>query len=64
MVEGRLERCINQVFRPKTISVDRPEGIGDCYYCQYDPIKNKDCKGYYPISISVYEVTKQYENKV
>ena len=45
-----LERivCINQFFRPKDVRF-KSETHGDCVICQYDPINNAICSGYYPV---------------
>lgn len=61
MAENQLERCINQVFRPKIKTSVNPEGTGDCYNCSYDPVNNPKCKAYYPITITIYNV---YERQV
>jgi hypothetical protein len=48
-----MERCINQVFRPKMKVIVRNRG--DCTTCQ--PCKNNiHCSGYYPIGVFGVEV--------
>ena len=54
--EGGIERCIRQVFRPEIYTNVRPDGWGDCYHCKYDPVKNKQCAGYYPIKVATFDV--------
>ena len=53
-----LERCINQIFRPKSDIGIIIEGAGNCYTCRYDSSNNKKCKHYYPIKIMTYTVQK------
>lgn len=48
--------CINQFFTPKYSFVK--EGYGNCKICTADE-KNKECLGYYPITI----MRIKYENK-
>lgn len=61
MGEESLERCINQVFRPK---LKLPEymrnGGGDCTVCQPDKDGNGHCSRYHPIRVHIIEV-KNYQ---
>ena len=52
----KITGCIHQFFRPKYYFPS--EGVGDCRICTADE-KNKECKGYYPITL----MRIKYENK-
>lgn len=60
--DGRvtIERCINQVFRPKKQSYT-PPGKGYCPTCEYDPENNKQCTGYQgvPVTYTIKEEETQ-----
>lgn len=48
----KKEMCVNQISRP-----DAPmlPGYGDCRACVSDQ-KNKECKGYIPVTVKVFDV--------
>ena len=53
----QIKRCIHQVFRPTGPSyIHTPINKGDCKICTYDEENNKNCSGYYPITILVNKV--------
>ena len=52
--------CLRQYIRPDGRYIR--EGWGDCTSCKPDE-KNKDCKGYYPIEVSIYEVDENGTKK-
>lgn len=47
-----IERCLNQVFRPKHhFPFLNHAGKGNCTICSYDPDNNRRCTSYSPISV-------------
>lgn len=67
MVVMNLEKrtvCLHQVFRseyyPRFVQTD---GIGNCYECEHDPVNNKNCNGYVPVTLNCFEVN-DYDSKV
>jgi hypothetical protein len=53
--------CIHQFIRPEGKQLTW--GVGDCTICKPDE-KNKECKCYYPIKISVFSMpTEQKLNE-
>jgi len=52
-----IKVCLHQAFRP-TIYIKPEIGYGDCTKCTPDE-KNKECKGYYPITIQTFEVKNE-----
>lgn len=55
-----LETCLHR--GSKTHGV-RPEGWGNCEICTQDE-KNKECKGYYPITLRTFYVQEQDETEI
>jgi hypothetical protein len=57
----KVRGCINQFFRPKyNFSM---EGAGNCETCTYDPLRNPQCRSYYPITMrSINVVDKLQES--
>jgi hypothetical protein len=47
-----LERCLNQVFRPKQhFPFLNQAGKGNCTICSYDLDNNYKCSGYSPVVV-------------
>ena len=57
-----IKMCLHQFIRPNNeVKVAPPNGYGDCSICKTD-VKNKNCKGYCPITVSTFEV-KENDNE-
>ena len=51
-----MRRCFYQVFRPdQRFWVN---GWGDCVACERDKENNRNCVGYEPINITVFDVVE------
>jgi hypothetical protein len=53
--------CLYQLFRPK-VSVTHIGNRGNCSICEYDPINNFKCSGYYPIKERIIIVIDKDKN--
>ena len=49
-----MKLCLHQFLRP-TVYI-KLEGVGDCRICKYNPIENRKCKRYRPVSVIIIEV--------
>jgi hypothetical protein len=48
-----MKICLRQFIRPEERLL--MDGVGDCTVCKPDE-KNKECKMYFPIEISTFEI--------
>ena len=55
MTKNNLETICVQHLNKQPKTQIKVEGKGNCYECK-PHIDNKYCKGYYPITITIYEV--------
>ena len=55
-----MKICLNQFIRPKESKSSR-EGVGNCNICTFHK-DNEQCKEYYPITITIYEVKEKEQD--
>lgn len=45
--------------KPRSGSIIKLPNEGNCYICTYDPVRNKECKKFYPITINEFNVKEE-----
>lgn len=54
-----MKICLHNKRGQKNSGQIKIKGVGNCYKCKVDPIKNKRCLRYYPIDIQTFKVIKE-----